>query len=120
MNTPNRPSRVQDEWIALRCQAGDNTGFEDLVAIMERPLLYYAIKLTGNAEMALDVLQDVWVKVFRGIRWLKHPASLRPWLYRITPGLAVDRIPQHVSRERAKEAHVAGFQESRGCFVHGR
>jgi RNA polymerase sigma-70 factor (ECF subfamily) len=110
MNAPHRPRRIQDEWIALRCQAGDNTGFEDLVATMERPLLYYATKLTGNAEMAFDVLQDVWVKVFRGIRGLKDPASLRPWLYRITHGLAVDRIRQHVSSERAEEAHVAGLQ----------
>ena len=103
---------MQDEWIALRCQAGDNTGFADLVAIMERPLLYYATKLTGNTETALDVLQDVWVKVFRGIRGLKDPASLRPWLYRVTHGLAVDRIRRHVSRERAEESHVAGFHEA--------
>ena len=71
MSVPDRPSRTQDEWIALRCQAGDNTGFEDLVALMERPLLYYAAKLTGNAQTAHDVLQDVWVKVFSGIRGLK-------------------------------------------------
>jgi RNA polymerase sigma-70 factor (ECF subfamily) len=112
MNGLDRPSRMQDEWIALRCQAGDKTGFEDLVAIMERPLLYYATKLTGNAETGLDVLQDVWVKVFREIRVLKNPASLRPWLYRVTHGLAVDRIRQHVSREKAEEAHVEGFREA--------
>ena len=103
---------MQDEWIALRCRAGDKTGFEDLVAIMERPLLYYATKLTGNVETALDVLQDVWVKVFRGIGALKNPASLRPWLYRVAHGIAVDRIRQHVSREKAEEACVAGFHEA--------
>ncbi len=113
MSAPDRPNRTQDEWIALRCQVGDNTGFEDLVTLMERPLLYYAAKLTGNAQTAHDVLQDVWVKVFSGIRGLKNPASLRPWLYRITHGLAVDRIRQHVSWGRAEEAHVDGFQEAR-------
>jgi RNA polymerase sigma-70 factor, ECF subfamily len=112
MSVPDRPSRTQDEWIALRCQAGDNAGFADLVALMERPLLYYAAKLTGNAQTAHDVLQDVWVKVFSGIRGLKNPASLRPWLYRITHGLTVDRIRKHVSRERAEEAHVDGLQEA--------
>jgi RNA polymerase sigma-70 factor (ECF subfamily) len=112
MNGADRPNRTQDEWIALRCQAGDKTGFEDLVAIMERPLLYYATKLTGNAETALDVLQDVWVKVFRGIRGIKNPASLRPWLYQVTHGLAVDRIRRHVSTEKAEEVYVAGFHEA--------
>jgi RNA polymerase sigma-70 factor (ECF subfamily) len=112
MSMQHGRSRTQDEWIALRCQAGDNTGFEDLVALMERPLLYYAAKLAGNAQTAYDILQDVWVKVFSGIRELKNPASLRPWLYRITHGLAVDRIRQHVSRERAEEALADGFQEA--------
>ena len=112
MNAMDGPSRTQDEWIALRCQAGEQNAFEDLVALMERPLLYYATKLTGNAETALDVLQDVWMKAFREIRRLKDPGALRPWLYRITHGIAVDRIRKHSSRERAEEAHAMGFQES--------
>jgi RNA polymerase sigma-70 factor (ECF subfamily) len=112
MSVLPRPSRTLDEWIALRCQAGEQEGFEDLVAWMERPLLYYATKLTGNAETALDVLQNVWIKVFRGIRSLKDPASLRPWLYRITHGMAVDHIRQDISRDRTEEAHAAGFHEA--------
>jgi RNA polymerase sigma-70 factor, ECF subfamily len=112
MSAPYRPSRTLDEWIALRCQAGEQKGFEDLLALMERPLLYYATKLTGNAETALDVVQRVWIKVFRGIRSLKDPASLRPWLYRITRGMAVDHIRQDISRDRAEEAHAAGFHEA--------
>ena len=103
-------TQTQDEWIALRCQAGEQTAFEDLVALMERPLLYYATKLTANADSALDVLQDVWMKVFRGIRSRKDPRSLRPWLYRITHGMAVDRIRRHISMERAEEA--GEFQET--------
>jgi RNA polymerase sigma-70 factor (ECF subfamily) len=93
MTALDRLSRTQDEWIALRCQAGEQNAFEDLVASMERPLLYYATKLTGNTETALDVLQDVWMVVFRGIKRLKDPGSLRPWLYRITHGLAVCCYP---------------------------
>jgi DNA-directed RNA polymerase specialized sigma24 family protein len=30
---------------------------------MGRPLLYYATSLTGNPDTALDVLQEVWVKL---------------------------------------------------------
>jgi len=108
----DRRTRTQDEWIALRCQSGEPSGFEDLVAMTERPLLYYAAKLTGNVEAALDILQDVWVRAFRGIRGLKDPASLRPWLYRITHGIAVDRMRRNHSRGRAEEVHLAAFQES--------
>lgn len=112
MSAPHRLSRTLDEWIALRCQAGEQQGFEDLVALMERPILYYATKLTGNAETALEIVQNVWIKVFRGIRSLKDPASLRPWLYRVAHGMAVDHIRQDISRDRAEEAHAASLHEA--------
>ncbi|MGH9524481.1 MAG: RNA polymerase sigma factor [Terriglobales bacterium] len=112
MNVSDSARRTQDEWVALRCQGGDPSAFEDLVSLMERPLLYYATKLTGNAETALDVLHDVWMNAFRGIRNLRDPSSLRPWLYRITHRVAVSRIRQHVARERAVEMHAGTFDEA--------
>jgi len=108
----DRTGRTQDEWLALRCQSGEARAFSDLVAVMERPLLYYASKLAGDVDTALDIVQDVWVQVFRDIRRLKEPGSLRPWLYRITHGTAVDRIRRSASRERAEEVHVETLQGS--------
>jgi RNA polymerase sigma-70 factor, ECF subfamily len=101
--------RVQFEWLALRCQAGDPEAFKDLVAVMERPLLYYATILVGNHDAALDVLQDVWFKVVRGIRRLKNPGSLKPWLYAITHGVAVDRIRRDYKRDKAEQAQLEGL-----------
>ena len=101
--------RVQFEWLALRCQTGDPEAFADLIAVMERPLLYYARSLTGNQDAALDVLQDVWVKVVRGIRRLKDPGSLKPWLYAITHGVAVDRIRRDYKRDKAEQAQLEGL-----------
>jgi RNA polymerase sigma-70 factor (ECF subfamily) len=105
-------TRAHYEWLALRCQAGELDAFEDLIAVMERPLLYYAASLTGNADSGLDVLQEVWIKVLRGIRKLKEPGSLRSWLYSITHGVAVDRIRRSASRERAEQAELEGFEEA--------
>jgi len=105
-------SRAQYEWLALRCQSGEPGAFEDLIAVMERPLLYYAASLTGSTDSALDVLQDVWLKVFRGIRKLKDTGSLRAWLYSITHGVAVDRIRRNYSREQAEKVLVEDFCEA--------
>jgi RNA polymerase sigma-70 factor (ECF subfamily) len=105
-------SRTQFEWLALRCQSGEAAAFEDLIAVMERPLLYYAASLTGNADSALDVLQEVWIRAFRGIRKLKGPGSLRSWLYSITHGIAVDRIRKNYSREQAEKVQFEDFQEA--------
>jgi len=98
--------RLQFGWLALRCQTGDPEAFADLIAVMERPLLYYATSLTGNQDAALDVLQDVWLKVLRGIRKLKDPGSLKPWLYAITHGVAVDRVRRDYKRDKAEQAEL--------------
>jgi RNA polymerase sigma-70 factor (ECF subfamily) len=103
-------ARLRDEWLALRCQSGAPEAFGDLVHEFERPLRYYATKLLRSDERAVDVLQDVWIKAFRGIRKLKDPGSLRPWLYRITLGVATDRIRGDSTRRRVEEPHVEGFE----------
>ena len=104
--------RIQYEWLALRCQSGEAGAFEDLIEVMERPLLYYAASLTGDSDSALDVLQEVWIRVSRGIRKLKDPGSLRSWLYSITHGIAVDRIRKNYSREQAEKVQFEEFQEA--------
>jgi RNA polymerase sigma-70 factor (ECF subfamily) len=104
--------RTLYEWLALRCQAGEADAFEDLIAAMERPLLYYAANLTGSQDSGLDVLQEVWIKAFRSIGKLKDPGALRSWLYSITHGIAVDRIRRNSSRERAEQVELEDFQEA--------
>lgn len=104
--------RTLYEWLALRCQSGEPDAFEDLVEAMERPLLYYAASLMGNQDSGLDVLQEVWIKAFRGIGKLKDPGALRSWLYSITHGIAVDRIRRNSSRERAESVELEDFQEA--------
>jgi len=104
--------RARYEWMTLRCQSGEPGAFEDLIAVMERPLLYYAMSLTGSQDSALDVLQEVWIKTFRGIRKLKDPGALRPWLYSIVHGIAVDRIRKNSRREAAEQFQYEEFVEA--------
>ena len=105
-------TQIQFEWLALRCQSGEPGAFEDLISVMERPLHYYAMSLTGSEDSALDVLQEVWLRAFRGMRKLRDPGSLRPWLYSITHGVAVDRIRRDYTRDKAEHAQYEEFQEA--------
>jgi RNA polymerase sigma-70 factor, ECF subfamily len=73
---------------------------------------HYAASLTGNHDSGLDVLQEVRIKVIRGIGKLKDPGALRSWLYSITHGVAVDRIRRNASRERAEAVDLEDFQEA--------
>jgi RNA polymerase sigma-70 factor (ECF subfamily) len=96
--------KARDTWIALRCKLGEPAGFQALVDEMERPLCYYVTKLTGDPDTALDVLQEVWVKVFGAIGRLEAPGALRTWVYRIARGTALNRVRSEVTRRRAEHA----------------
>jgi len=104
--------RAPYEWLALRCQSGETGAFDDLIAVMERPLLYYAMSLAGNEDAALDVLQEVWIRVFQGVHKLKDPAKLRSWVYSVVHGIAVDRIRRNRVRERAESVALEDFDEA--------
>jgi RNA polymerase sigma-70 factor, ECF subfamily len=108
------PDRIRDEWIALRCRLGEPGAFAELVREMERPLLYYAAKLLGDDDTALDVLQEVWIVALRAIRRLDDPGSVRPWLYRITRSRAIDRLRSDRSRDAAERARSGAVPEEVG------
>jgi RNA polymerase sigma-70 factor (ECF subfamily) len=98
--------RARDEWIALRCQAGEPDAYADLIREMERPLLCFARKLVGDEHKAMDVLQEVWLRACRDLRRLQDPGSVRAWLYRLTRGLAIDLIRKESAQERREKAHA--------------
>jgi RNA polymerase sigma-70 factor (ECF subfamily) len=97
--------QVRDEYLALRLRHGEPAAFAELVRTFERPLLYYLTKLVG-ADAALDVLQDTWVAAFRAAGRLDDPRRLRPWLYRIARGRAIDRVRKDRSEDRLRQAHA--------------
>jgi RNA polymerase sigma-70 factor, ECF subfamily len=104
MNTTAQ--RTHDAWLALRCQTGEADAFRELVTEMERPLLYFATKMLGDEDAALDVLQKTWLRAFRTIRRLEEPQHLRAWLYQIVRGLAVDQLRKRASVQRLEKEYA--------------
>ena len=67
----------------LLAQSGDREAFDALLRGVQEPLFRYILRITGNRATAEDVLQDVFLIIFRKIAWLNDPALFRPWAYRI-------------------------------------
>src|SRR5439155_27218999 len=47
-----------------------------------------------------------WLKAFQTIRRLENPRLLRAWLYRLTRGLAIDRVRKDAAEERRESVHA--------------
>ena len=77
------PDRIYEQLLVLRCQAGDDAAFAEVVERYDRRLRLYLRKMLAPRDGIEDVLQDVWFDAFRGMRKLKDPNALCAWLYRI-------------------------------------
>src|SRR5262245_10364302 len=75
--------RLFERVLVLRCQAGDDAAFEQLVVGLSPRLRYFLRRILGTTSSAEDVLQDVWLQVFRGLPGLADAGAFRTWLYRI-------------------------------------
>jgi RNA polymerase sigma-70 factor (ECF subfamily) len=72
---------IYERVLVVRAQAGDEAAFAELVARYDARLRYFLRKLVK--DRAEDVLQDVWLDVFRQLPRLTDPQAFRAWVYRI-------------------------------------
>jgi RNA polymerase sigma-70 factor (ECF subfamily) len=70
--------------------AGDLESFNQLVARWERPIYALAYRTLGRDEDARDVVQEAFLRAYRGLRGFKGQAKFSSWLYRITLNLCRD------------------------------
>ncbi len=71
---------------------GKRECFDVLVAAWVKQLYCYVRRLVENTEDAWDVMQDVWVRVFRGLGSVRHADALNSWLYKVARNAALEHI----------------------------
>jgi RNA polymerase sigma-70 factor (ECF subfamily) len=67
---------------------GDRGAFDELVRRTHRDTLRLALRLTADPEDARDVVQDAYLRAYKGIRRFRGDAQFSTWLYRITANCA--------------------------------
>jgi RNA polymerase sigma-70 factor (ECF subfamily) len=97
-------TRTDEELVAL-AQAGDLDCFNQLVARWERPIYALAYRTLSREEDARDVVQEAFLRAFRGLKGFRGQAKFSSWLYRITLNLCRDWI------RRERRAPVAQLPE---------
>lgn len=82
------------ELLVTRYQRGDRTAWPELIENWERPLYYYIRRFTPIEEDAWDVLQNVWMKVMKGLQKIRDGRALSAWLYKIAHNCALNHLRQ--------------------------
>jgi RNA polymerase sigma-70 factor (ECF subfamily) len=101
--------RPEMEIIRL-AQGGDAAAFEHLYKSHSRRVYALCFRMTGNAALAEDLTQDVFLQVFRKIQTFRAESAFSTWLYR----LAVNIVLMRRRIKTLKETSLEGGSETEG------
>src|SRR5689334_10807808 len=87
--------------LIARCVRGDEAACADLVAAHQRTVFNLAFHLLGDRDEALDLSQEVFLRVFRTLARFRGQSALRTWIYRIVVNQARNRQRWWRRRRRA-------------------
>ena len=109
-------SEVDSQEAALieRCARGDEAACTDLVAAHQRMVFTLALHLLGDRDEALDLSQEVFLRVFRTISSFRGQSALRTWIYRIVVNQARNRQRFWRRRRRSDQISLDAHMEQFG------
>jgi RNA polymerase sigma-70 factor, ECF subfamily len=71
---------------------GVEASFEELVRRYQRPIVGYVYRMLGDYDAALDVAQEVFIKVYVSLKRYSPEYKFSTWLYRIAHNAAIDHV----------------------------
>jgi RNA polymerase sigma-70 factor (ECF subfamily) len=101
---------LPDEALVLRAQQDDERAFGELIGRYETKVYSLAMKMLRNPEDAEDVLQETFLRAYRGLKSFRGNSTFSTWIYRITANSALMKLRKKqlptVSIEDADEREV--------------
>jgi len=98
--------RAQEADIIAQLKAGSEEAYTWLIGEFHQPIYSLVYRIVNDAADAADTTQEVFLKVFRGMKHFQGESSLKTWIYRIALHEAANRKRwwfRHKSRETSIE-----------------
>jgi len=103
------PHEDEDEARVIQaCLDGDWSKFQYIFDKYRGRVYSLALSVLRDRELAVDVAQESFIRVFKSLRWFDRRSRFATWIYRITYNSALD----HYRKERKKrEREAAGSHQ---------
>ena len=92
---------VTDRELVATAVNGVEGSFEELVRRYQRPISAYVYRMVGNYESALDLTQEIFIKVYSSLRRYREEFKFSTWIYKIAHNSAVDHLRRNATREQS-------------------
>ena len=94
-------SSFSDRELVSTAITGIESGFEELVRRYQRPISAYVYRMVGDYEAALDLTQEIFMKVYGSLARYRAEFKFSTWIYKIAHNAAVDHLRRTAAREQS-------------------
>ncbi len=115
----------RDEQLVKKAIKGDKKAWFALIKRYEQSIYQYGIRMTGNTHDAADLMQDIFISVFKSLPNYRGEGSFKGWLFKIAhfrcmefyrrkrPQQPLDECPEQESGEDAPETEMLSDESSK-------
>lgn len=105
--------RAEEASIVAELKSGSEDAYNWLIAHYHQPIYSLVYRIVNNPADAADTTQEVFLKVFRGMKRFNGESSLKTWLYRIAIHEASNQR-RWWFRHKSKESPIDGREDENG------
>jgi len=81
--------QLNDTDLIIKAQKGDQNAFEELVYRYDRNVLSVTMRYAIHEDDAKDLYQEVFIRVYRGLKNFRFQSEFSTWLFRITTNVCL-------------------------------
>ncbi len=94
---PSTPPTTNE--LVERCLQGDQAAWDQIVRLHRRKVFNLAYKFVGRHDLAEDLTQDIFLRIFKALHTFDRRANFQTWLISISRNLCIDHY-RSVRKER--------------------
>ena len=102
-----RFTTVSDPELVASASRGLEGSFEELVNRYQRPISAFVYRMVGDYDAALDLTQEIFIKVYASLSRYRPEFKFSTWIYKIAHNAAIDHLRRTSSRERSLNVGTA-------------
>lgn len=106
----NKLNGVADSELVARAVTGREESFEELVRRYQRPIAAYVYRMVGDYDSALDLTQEVFIKVYGSLTRYRSEFKFSTWIYKIAHNAAIDHLRRNSTRDQSLTNEADGVQ----------
>lgn len=98
--------QIDETYLLHRLATGDEGAFRILYDTYRDKLFFYVLRITESRQIAEDVLQEVFVKIWTDRKNMQHIRCFSPWLFRVAKNKTINGL-RRLSLETLILAEIA-------------